>query len=56
VQKNHISKYYQDFKNEALSWTKWFSLQAVRSHRCENVRQLMTHPAFTLKIPTARAA
>jgi len=47
-----LSRFYQDFKNEALVIDKWFSLQAVATHTdVKTVRKLMTHPDFTLKNP-----
>jgi aminopeptidase N len=49
---NALRQFYQDFESEALVIDKWFSLQAV-SHTttAAGVRQLMRHPAFTIKNP-----
>ncbi len=47
-----LRQFYQEFETEALVIDKWFSLQAV-SHATTagGVRQLMQHPAFTIKNP-----
>jgi aminopeptidase N len=47
-----LHQFYQDFESEALVIDKWFSLQAV-SHAttAAGVRELMRHPAFTIKNP-----
>ncbi|MFM7226049.1 MAG: aminopeptidase N, partial [Betaproteobacteria bacterium] len=47
-----LHQFYQEFENEALVIDKWFSLQAV-SHTttAAGVRELMRHPAFTIKNP-----
>lgn len=47
-----LHQFYQDFEAEALVIDKWFSLQAG-SHvtTAARVRELMRHPAFTLKNP-----
>ena len=47
-----LKRFYEDFKHEALVVDKWFSLQAVaEATDVKTVRNLMTHPAFTLKNP-----
>ncbi|MFM7657693.1 MAG: aminopeptidase N [Burkholderiaceae bacterium] len=47
-----LHQFYQEFEDEALVVDKWFSLQAT-SHTttAPRVRELMRHPAFTLKNP-----
>jgi aminopeptidase N len=47
-----LRQFYQEFETEALVIDKWFSLQAV-SHAttARGVRELMQHPAFTIKNP-----
>ncbi len=47
-----LHQFYQEFEDEALVVDKWFSLQAT-SHAttAPRVRELMRHPAFTLKNP-----
>ncbi|MFN5233812.1 MAG: aminopeptidase N [Burkholderiaceae bacterium] len=47
-----LRQFYQEFETEALVIDKWFSLQAV-SHATTagGVRELMQHPAFTIKNP-----
>jgi aminopeptidase N len=47
-----LHQFYKDFESEALVIDKWFSLQAV-SHAttATGVRELMRHPAFTIKNP-----
>ncbi len=47
-----LHQFYQEFESEALVIDKWFSLQAV-SHAttASGVRELMRHPAFTIKNP-----
>jgi aminopeptidase N len=47
-----LSRFYDDFKEEALVVDKWFALQATaRTTDVNTVRSLMEHPAFTLKNP-----
>ena len=47
-----LASFYADFKNEALVVDKWFAMQAAApTTDVQAVRQLMTHPAFTLKNP-----
>ena len=47
-----LASFYSDFENEALVVDKWFAMQAAApSTDVQAVRQLMTHPAFTLKNP-----
>ncbi|HEY8608942.1 MAG TPA: aminopeptidase N [Noviherbaspirillum sp.] len=47
-----LARFYQDFEREALVVDKWFSLQAMsRKTDVAAVRELMRHPAFTLKNP-----
>ncbi len=50
-----LVKFYALFKDEALVIDKWFALQAGSTDRGGNVlarvRQLMTHPDFSLKNP-----
>jgi aminopeptidase N len=47
-----LSSFYQEFEQEALVIDKWFSLQAAaRTTDVAAVRELMKHPAFTLKNP-----
>ena len=47
-----LSSFYADFENEALVVDKWFAMQAAApTTDVQAVRQLMTHPAFTLKNP-----
>ena len=47
-----LASFYADFENEALVVDKWFAMQAAApSTDVQAVRQLMTHPAFTLKNP-----
>ena len=47
-----LHQFYKEFEDEALVVDKWFSLQAT-SHAttAPRVRELMRHPAFTLKNP-----
>ena len=47
-----LNQFYREFEDEALVIDKWFSLQAT-SHTttAAKVRDLMKHPAFTLKNP-----
>lgn len=47
-----LSRFYDDFKDEALVIDKWFSLQAMaRTTDVNLVKTLMQHPAFTIKNP-----
>ncbi|STR26047.1 Aminopeptidase N [Janthinobacterium lividum] len=47
-----LTSFYSDFENEALVVDKWFAMQAAApTTDVQAVRQLMTHPAFTLKNP-----
>jgi aminopeptidase N len=47
-----LSKFYDDFDQEALVVDKWFMLQGgAYTTDVETVRALMGHPAFTLKNP-----
>jgi len=47
-----LRQFYQEFETEALVIDKWFSLQAVsHSTTAGGVRELMQHPAFTIKNP-----
>ena len=47
-----LAHFYSEFENEALVVDKWFALQATaRTTDVATVRELMTHPAFTLKNP-----
>jgi aminopeptidase N len=47
-----LASFYADFENEALVVDKWFAMQAAApTTDVQAVRQLMTHPAFTLKNP-----
>ncbi|MFM7484472.1 MAG: aminopeptidase N C-terminal domain-containing protein, partial [Burkholderiaceae bacterium] len=47
-----LHQFYQEFEDEALVVDKWFSLQATsHSTTAPRVRELMRHPAFTLKNP-----
>ncbi|UGQ45440.1 aminopeptidase N [Massilia endophytica] len=47
-----LDAFYQEFKSEALVVDKWFSIQAMApSTDVRAVRDLMRHPAFTLKNP-----
>jgi aminopeptidase N len=47
-----VARFHDEFEDEALVIDKWFSLQAMaRTTTLERVRQLMDHPAFTLKNP-----
>jgi aminopeptidase N len=47
-----LEKFYTDFEHEPLVIDKWFALQAMaRNTSVEDVRELMQHPAFTLKNP-----
>jgi aminopeptidase N len=47
-----LKQFYHDFEHEALVVDKWFALQAMaRTTDVAAVRQLMKHPAFTLKNP-----
>ena len=47
-----LASFYTDFQGEALVVDKWFAMQAAApTTDLAAVRQLMTHPAFTLKNP-----
>jgi len=47
-----LERFYDEFEQEALVVDKWFSLQAMaRTTDVVKVRELMKHPAFTLKNP-----
>ncbi len=47
-----LQQFYADFTDEALVVDKWFTLQATAPDTTvARVRELMTHPAFTLKNP-----
>jgi aminopeptidase N len=47
-----LDAFYKDFKGEALVVDKWFSMQGSAPHTSvAKVRELMKHPAFTLKNP-----
>ena len=47
-----LASFYGDFEHEALVVDKWFAMQAAApTTDVQAVRQLMTHPAFTLKNP-----
>ncbi len=47
-----LQRFYADFDDEALVIDKWFMLQATApTTTVARVRELMTHPAFTLKNP-----
>ncbi|WP_136417554.1 aminopeptidase N [Herbaspirillum sp. ST 5-3] len=47
-----LERFYEEFEQEALVVDKWFSLQATaRTTDVKAVRELMQHPAFTLKNP-----
>lgn len=47
-----LDAFYQDFKGEALVIDKWFAMQAASPGTdVKAVRELMKHPAFTLKNP-----
>ncbi|SDF95011.1 MULTISPECIES: aminopeptidase N [unclassified Duganella] len=54
---NYLSAFYNDFDNEALVIDKWFAMQAsAPTTNVAAVRQLMQHPAFTLKTPNRARA
>jgi aminopeptidase N len=47
-----LETFYQEFKGEPLVVDKWFTMQATAPHTdVARVRELMRHPAFTLKNP-----
>ena len=47
-----LARFYSEFEQEALVVDKWFTLQATaRTTDVNAVRELMQHPAFTLKNP-----
>lgn len=52
-----LADFYQRFADNPLVVDKWFSLQATASHtRVEHARQLLEHPAFTLRNPNRARA
>ena len=47
-----LQRFYTEFQNEALVVDKWFAMQAsAPTTNVAAVRELMTHPAFTLRNP-----
>jgi aminopeptidase N len=47
-----LQRFYAEFQNEALVVDKWFAMQAAApTTGVAAVRELMTHPAFTLRNP-----
>lgn len=47
-----LARFYSDFEQEPLVIDKWFSLQAMaRTTDVAAVRELMKHPAFSMKNP-----
>jgi aminopeptidase N len=47
-----LQRFYTDFEHEALVIDKWFAMQAAApATGVSEVRELMRHPAFTLKNP-----
>ncbi|ALK98733.1 aminopeptidase N [Massilia sp. WF1] len=47
-----LQRFYDEFQNEALVVDKWFMMQATASTTdLATVRELMRHPAFTLRNP-----
>jgi aminopeptidase N len=47
-----LERFYDEFEHEALVVDKWFTMQATASTTdVARVRELMRHPAFTLKNP-----
>ncbi|MGO4380715.1 aminopeptidase N [Pseudoduganella sp. RAF53_2] len=47
-----LDTFYSEFTGEALVVDKWFTMQATAPHTdVARVRELMKHPAFTLKNP-----
>jgi aminopeptidase N len=47
-----LANFYAEFEQEALVVDKWFALQAMsRTTDVAAMRELMRHPAFTLKNP-----
>jgi aminopeptidase N len=49
---SELQRFYDEFKSEALVVDKWFAMQAsAPTTNVDTVRQLMTHPAFTLRNP-----
>ncbi len=48
-----LALFYEHAKGDALVLDKWFAAQAVRSapHTLERVKELMTHPAFSMSNP-----
>ncbi len=49
----HLADFYAQWQGDALVVDKWFSVQATapRDDALERVRELMAHPAFTLRNP-----
>jgi aminopeptidase N len=48
----YLKNFYEDFESEALVIDKWFAMQAAApTTNVTAVRELMEHPAFTLKNP-----
>ena len=47
-----LQAFYDQFKGEALVVDKWFAMQAsAPTANVARVRELMGHPAFTLRTP-----
>ena len=47
-----LDRFHEEFEDEALVVDKWFALQAMaRTTTLARVRELMQHPAFTIKNP-----
>ena len=48
-----LASFYEQWQDEALVVNQWFSVQAMKpgSETINTVRELMQHPAFTLKNP-----
>lgn len=53
VSKQAIQSFYQQWEKNELVLDKWFALQASseRSDTLENVKKLLSHPAFNIKNP-----
>ncbi|WP_151448361.1 aminopeptidase N [Lacisediminimonas profundi] len=52
VKGDALARFYDDFSDEPLVVDKWFTLQATaRTTTLGKVRELMKHPAFTIKNP-----
>jgi len=52
-----LDDFYQRWQNDPLVVDKWFALQATaRTATVDSVRQLMQHPAFTLRNPNRARA